>query len=233
MTVVSETKIDNEVFRNYGFKEPTLRIFFGIVPKGYGWLFLKNNYVNVGIGATWEDIRKIGAKNVYNNFVELLRNKNFIPDDLQLEKSKSHALVFKKPYNKTVFDSLLIIGDCAGFVSPVTGEGLYYAIKSGEIAARTIYCNLKEGASLDNYEKAWKKEFKDNLITTGPFLQKTMYMSLSTMELIVKLAIADKKMSKHIANIIYGLKPYSKTLWKLIFRLPIALIKMPFSKKTK
>ena len=233
MTVVSETPIDNKILEKHGFTAPTLAIFFGIVPKGYGWLFVKNGYVNIGIGATWEDIKNQGAKNVYDNFVKLLKDQGHIPKNLELNKSKSHALVFKKPYKKTVFGDTIVIGDCAGFVSPVTGEGLYYAIKSGEIAARAIYENLNNGTPLTAYEKEWKKLFKDNLLTTGPFLQKTMYWSLSMMEFLVKLGIYDHKMARYIADIIYGLEPYRKSVWRIVFRFPIALIRMIFRKKVK
>lgn len=231
MTVVSETPIDNKILDKYGFKEGTLAIFFGIVPKGYGWCFVKKGYVNIGIGATWEDIRDQGAKTVYNNFVQMLRDNNYLPKDLELNNSKSHALAFKRPYKHTVFENLLVVGDCAGFVSPVTGEGLFYAIKSGEIAARIIHQNLTNGIDLQEYQKEWKKVFKDNLVTTGPFLQKTMYMSLGTMEFLVKLGIYDKKMSQYIADIIYGLEPYKRTLWRIMFRFPIALFKLVFHKK--
>ncbi|MHA1303629.1 MAG: NAD(P)/FAD-dependent oxidoreductase, partial [Candidatus Heimdallarchaeaceae archaeon] len=122
MCVNSETKINNEDFKALGVEETSLQIFFGIVPKGYGWYFVKDGYVNIGIGATWINIKEEGAKDIYNKFIQQLRELNLLPQELELAKSKSHTLVFKKPAKQTIFDKILLVGDAAGFVSPVTGE---------------------------------------------------------------------------------------------------------------
>ncbi len=40
--------------------------------------------------------------------------------------------------NRVAGDGWMAVGDAAGLVDPITGEGLYYAIRSGDLAARTI-----------------------------------------------------------------------------------------------
>ena len=228
MTVVSETPVDNEKLKDYEFYGPTLGIFLGIVPRGYGWYFLKDGYINIGIGATWLDIKDKDPKAIYNDFVQLLKDNNFIPKDFELNRSKSHCLVFKKPAKKTIFDKILLVGDSAGFVSPVTGEGLYYAIRSGQLAAEAIFKHMKEGKKLSSYEKAWKKEFKDFLMTTGPFLQKVMYKSLKAMELVVTLGRHDQEMARKITQLIYAKKKYLCLALEMIIRMPITLVKWVF-----
>jgi geranylgeranyl reductase family protein len=47
-----------------------------------------------------------------------------------------------------------LLGDAAGFADPVTGEGIYYALRSAELFAESYL----EGAPLD-YEKRWRADF--------------------------------------------------------------------------
>lgn len=72
-----------------------------------------------------------------------------------------------KPIPKTYADQALALGDAAGFVKPTTGGGIYYAMISGELAARAAMDAMDEGdlsaRSLSRYQRAWKREFGDEL----------------------------------------------------------------------
>ena len=72
-----------------------------------------------------------------------------------------------KPIPKTYGDRALALGDAAGFVKPTTGGGIYYAMISGELAARAALEAMDEGdtsaRSLSRYQRAWKREFGDEL----------------------------------------------------------------------
>jgi flavin-dependent dehydrogenase len=52
----------------------------------------------------------------------------------------------------------LLIGDAAGFVDPFTGEGIYAALRSAELAAECVAGSLP-GADLQKYSDAWSREF--------------------------------------------------------------------------
>jgi len=51
-----------------------------------------------------------------------------------------------------------LLGDAAGFADPVTGEGIYYALRSAELFAE---CYLK--GSLEEYESRWREDFGGEL----------------------------------------------------------------------
>jgi len=223
--VNSETEIEQELLTDLGIEETSLQIFFGVVPRGYGWYFIKKGYINIGIGATWVDIKEAGPKNVYERFVEQLKGMNLIPSDIKLAKAKSYTLVFKKPVKRSVFHNLLLVGDAAGFVSPVTGEGLYYCVSGGKFAAEAIYNNKKYGKPLKAYQKKWMKDFGKDLSQTGLFLQNFLYKTLRRMELIVNLAIKDDKLADLVGKMIMGILDYGKFLRKVIFHLPVTIIK--------
>ena len=67
----------------------------------------------------------------------------------------------------TVGDRMLVIGDAGGFVSPLSGEGLYYALDSGRIAAESLDVLFKEGnfdkQSMMLYHDTWSQKWGDDL----------------------------------------------------------------------
>ena len=69
------------------------------------------------------------------------------------------GLIPLEPAEKTFSGRTLLAGDAAGFVSPFEGEGLFYARRSGEIAAEVISGAISGNNTPDSYEKRWKKEF--------------------------------------------------------------------------
>lgn len=110
------------------------QIYFGYIEGGYGWVFPKKNKVTIGLGGP---IKKNGNQfqKLFSNFAKNIVNKN-LSDYLKSVKGfpvPMHNLSRAQSKNNT-----LLIGDAAGLVEPITGEGIYYAIKSGKIAAETI-----------------------------------------------------------------------------------------------
>jgi len=80
----------------------------------------------------------------------------------KLEKMKAAPIRFGG-IPKSYGDQLLIIGDAAGQIDPVTGEGIQYAMDAAEIAAKTIQEGLKKNnlseRFLKQYHKGWMKAF--------------------------------------------------------------------------
>ncbi len=228
MTVISETPVDNEILAEVNFPVKVMAIFFGAVPNGYGWYFVKDGYVNIGVGATAILLKDVGAVNAYKRFVTDLKEKGFLPKDLELAKERAFPLPFKRTAAKSVFGNVLLVGDSAGFVSPVTGEGIYYAVKGAQLAAEAIERNFKNGTPLSSYQENWKKDFGNGLDKYGYFLREMLYKSKRRMELAVNLSMHDKKMALLLNNLIYGVYGYQKVLWKALLRLPVTLIKAIF-----
>lgn len=225
MTVVSETKIENEVLKPVNFSGRILGIFFGAVPNGYGWYFVKDGCVNIGIGATAKLLHEQGAMNAYSHFVSDLKTRGLLPVNLELTEAKAFPLPFKRTVRRSVFGNILLTGDAAGFVSPVTGEGLYYGILGGHLAARAIHDHISKGISLDHYQHSWEKAFGKNLNRYGYRLQRVMYKSKARMELAVTLGRNDQKMAEILNKLIYGHFSYGSAFRKILLRLPAAFFK--------
>ncbi|MFH1149486.1 MAG: hypothetical protein V1748_03325, partial [Actinomycetota bacterium] len=73
---------------------------------------------------------------------------------------QNHMVTFLTNPTTTYGDSVILIGDAAGFACPFEAEGVYYAMYSGMLAARVARNALERGdtsaGSLAEYERAWR-----------------------------------------------------------------------------
>jgi flavin-dependent dehydrogenase len=80
-------------------------------------------------------------------------------------KVKGHHLPFGSFAKHTLFDRALLLGDAAGFVNPLTGEGIEFALESGAFAAETVAEAAATGdfstRGLGGYAKRWESRFRD------------------------------------------------------------------------
>ena len=109
-------------------------LFFTPDLKGYGWVFRKGNYLNIGLGR--EDRHRLSGH--VQDFVRYLKQLNKIPADLD-EKFNGHAyLLYPHSTRPIVDDHVLLVGDAAGLAYPQSGEGIRPAVESALLAARVI-----------------------------------------------------------------------------------------------
>lgn len=132
--------------------------------QGYGWVFPKRRHVCIGIGALLKDGRSI--RPLFREFAFALREKNQIPDDLPEGKIYFDLDPVGGVYRVPALarGRVMLIGDAAGFVSGSTGEGIYPAMVSAEVAVDVIDQALKKAspaAVLETYDAKWRGELGD------------------------------------------------------------------------
>jgi flavin-dependent dehydrogenase len=109
-------------------------LFFCRDLEGYGWLFRKGTYLNVGFGR--RDPRAFPAQ--MSGFRRFLRDSGRAPESLP-ERWPGHSyLVYEGEGRKIVDDGVLLVGDAAGLAYAASGEGIGPAIESGLLAARVV-----------------------------------------------------------------------------------------------
>jgi len=129
------------------------------------WAFPKGNgIVNAGMGyMVGGGGRKPDIKSDFEEKIEEL------PGFSNAKKVRSLAGAYPCDgvIGKTYCNRMLVLGSAAGFVFAATGEGIKYALRSGDIAAKTAIDALKAGrfdsAFLKLYEKRWKIDFGDEI----------------------------------------------------------------------
>lgn len=114
-----------------------LLIDFGCIPHGYGWVFPKAKNLSVGIaGISYKVKGKI--KGYFNDFVK----KEQSLSGLNINDTHGWTIPYFHPSQakrqRIAKARVLAVGDAAHLADPFLGEGIYYAIKSGQLAARVI-----------------------------------------------------------------------------------------------
>lgn len=138
------------------FNPQLMDIQFGITRMGYGWVFPHTSYSSVGLAGMGCYMKK-GR----NQCLEFLQRCGFPP----VSALKGHTIPIGGPRQKLVGKRTLLCGDAGGFVDSFSGEGIAYAIRSGQLAAEQIAGHLKKNRApdLSPYERDCKQEFDENL----------------------------------------------------------------------
>jgi flavin-dependent dehydrogenase len=109
---------------------------------GYGWLFpMADGRINLGAGLlnTFKDFKQVSAQRLFDAFATMLPAEWGIDDDTADGRVLSGPLPMGFNRAPQAVPGLLLIGDAAGAVNPFNGEGIAYAIETGEMAAELIH----------------------------------------------------------------------------------------------
>jgi geranylgeranyl reductase family protein len=106
-------------------------IELGTIPGGYGWVFPKGDHVNVGVGG-WED----EGPRLRGHLAELCRRHGIDGDSL--ESVRGHRLPLRRSGFVAARGPAILVGDAAGLVDPLTGDGMYEAFVSARLASAAV-----------------------------------------------------------------------------------------------
>lgn len=142
----------------------TIHLDWGTLPTGYAWIFPKKDHISVGVGC-----HQSLAPHLKKYYSKFIANKGIGP--ARVISVKGHPLPSGNMENIISSGSVLLAGDAAGLVDPLTGEGLYYAISSGRIAAECSFEYLNGNRhDLSGYPQAVNKELIPELTAAKSLL---------------------------------------------------------------
>jgi geranylgeranyl reductase family protein len=104
---------------------------------GYGWIFRKGGYLNVGFGHIADGDAGQTFKEMAAAYQQWLSSRADLPREA-LERWKGHAYLLAPRGRRAVGDGVLLVGDAAGLAFPASGEGIRTAVESGTMAAQAI-----------------------------------------------------------------------------------------------
>lgn len=207
-------------------KRVCVEIFFGGLQHGYSWCFPKKDEVSLGMGCLMP--YATGLKSAWAKFVSKFEKLNGIKVDIS--DAKAMRVPLAGPIKTTITKRIMLIGDSGGFVSPATGEGIFYAIETGQMAAGTV-SDIIQGKidNVDDYQKKWKRTIGKQL-KVSYFLANMMFNSDANMELVVQMAASDDFMKNRMVELIGGLKSYTELrnaiMKRVITRHPLKGIRL-------
>lgn len=196
-----------------------------VSPDFYAWVFPKYDHVAVGTGTMRVNQAKIKQlqKGIRERAAKRLEGGEII-------KVEAHPIP-EHPRPRRVVGRVALVGDAAGTVTKSSGEGIYFAAKSGRMCAETIVELSNSGeralteAELKTYIKRWDKQYGITYLVLD-ILQRVFYRSDATREAFVEMC-ADMDVQKLTfdsylyktvvpANPITQMKITAKTIGSLI-----------------
>jgi geranylgeranyl reductase family protein len=128
----------------------------GVVPGGYGWVFPKGDHANVGVGGWMQEGPRL------REHLDRLASKHGV-DRALLTDVRGHRLPMRELGAPAARGRVLLVGDAAGLVDPLSGDGMYEAFVSARLAAEAILADRPGeyeaalSAALDRHAAAsWK-----------------------------------------------------------------------------
>jgi geranylgeranyl reductase family protein len=114
--------------------------------------------------------------------------------------------------NRVAGEGWMAVGDAAGLVDPVTGEGLYYAIRSADLAVRALLSDVGEPAErAGQYRQSLRRDFAADL-EFGARLAKRLFLGRflfgSVPARMVQFSRRSPRFSAIIQDLFAGKQPY-------------------------
>ena len=133
----------------------------------YGWVFPKREHLAIGVAGAGNQMSAL--RPIFDAFIqktELRTGLNLSPDH-----RRTYFLGGDGLGSRNVSTRSILIGDAAGFVDPMMGEGIAYAMQSGVFAAEVIADASEEGKhdaeTLGLYQEKCTHEFAANFAMAG------------------------------------------------------------------
>jgi menaquinone-9 beta-reductase len=176
-------------------------VYFGFIKWGYGWVFPKKDSLSIGIGGSLS--RNRGMKNIFIDFYRHISGK-------EPHSVKGHYMPFGDYLKEPGRRNILLAGDAAGLVDPITGEGIAFAMQSGKYAAESILQAAQAGKTTRAYE-FYKVKYNDMVRFFKPakLIRLGMFPGFSQARFIKAMSSRGGAMIlKNYMDVIAGRKTY-------------------------
>ncbi|HMB30401.1 MAG TPA: geranylgeranyl reductase family protein [Desulfohalobiaceae bacterium] len=174
-------------------------IGIGVLKNGYYWIFPKSNHLSVGIGSMYCGVKSLSS----------ILSQSMAKHGICLEKKllKAYPLPRYHGHRPIQNGRILLVGDAAGLVDPLTGEGIRPAIKSGQLAAEAIACG-----QIDRYSSRIKATIGYDFFLSKP-LASLFY---SHQYYGFQLLIRNRYIFRDMMKILNQQHTYRRSLFRLL-----------------
>lgn len=158
-------------------------------PGGYVWVFPKDeDTANVGIGVLLSKLKEPGeVKRYLDRFIK--GNERFARG--QPLEAVSGAVSVSPPLDETVADGLMLVGDAARLIDPITGGGIAHACLSGMYAGTVAGKALEAGSfakeNLQEYETLWRDRLENKLWRNWMAKEKLITISDEEFDVVIEV----------------------------------------------
>jgi geranylgeranyl reductase family protein len=160
MGLEAETSVADEKLVQW---DSLMGLDLGHIRGGYGWVFPKRDHLSVGVGGPLRQVRRLRS-----GYRAVL--KSYRLEAGSVSRLRSHYLPVRRRGMAIQSQRCLLLGDAAGLVDPLTGEGIHHAVRSAQLAAPVIRRWLESSSpNLGEYQEAVDREMMPELTAARGF----------------------------------------------------------------
>jgi len=197
-----------------------VRFFAGL--DGYMWLFPRNDHYSAGIcgkmgGTATGELRRCLEASLIEQGIDF-RGTPFYS---HLLPSPTATFLRRAP---TSGEGWAMIGDAAGFVDPITGEGLYYALRSADLLARALIAGEPQ-----RYPQWLRRDFLPELETAAGLVDRFFtgrFAGAPVLERMVQFAARSPRFRTLLCDIFAGAQGYCGLRSRAYRTLPLMLMEI-------
>ena len=196
-----------------GDSEMVVRFLEGV--EGYLWLFPRAGHVGVGIGAPLghpptRDLLALLEREVARAFPAMARD----------EDTPYYAHTIPSPgedgstLREMAGEKWALVGDAAAIADPITGEGIFYALRSGQLLAETMMA----AGSPRTYADRAMEEFGHDLMRAARLYKR--FFAPGFTDRMLDYADRSPALSRVIVDLVLGKQDYMSLKRRLVLTLP-------------
>ncbi|MBF2098020.1 MAG: geranylgeranyl reductase [Gloeomargaritaceae cyanobacterium C42_A2020_066] len=165
-----------------------------VSPDFYAWVFPKYDHVAVGTGTM-----RVNQARIKQLQAGIRARAAHRLEGGKIIKVEAHPIP-EHPRPRRVVGRVALVGDAAGYVTKSSGEGIYFAAKSGRMCAETLVEVSRSGqklpteAEIKQYLKRWDRTYGATYLVLD-LLQRVFYRSDATREAFVEMC-ADRDVQR-------------------------------------
>jgi geranylgeranyl reductase family protein len=190
---------------------------------GYAYVFPKHRHVNVGVGFVLANYRRdVGEPpyDVQKRLVASLCSWGVLAGGSTRRNFTPALIPIGGPLERTVDDRVMLVGDAGGFVNGFSAEGIYYAMVSGELAARAVL----QGAP-ERFAKTWRAEIGAEL-RDSVRVQQFLFGNLSRIDAMVRGARRHPRFARSFVDYAMGRLSYRSARARFLTRFPFVALRV-------
>jgi geranylgeranyl reductase family protein len=207
----------------YGFNLGGSRPVKGTnAPEGYAYVFPKRDHVNVGIGYVLSHYRQAidaAPYELQRRFIGRLRDRGLVAGESMRTHFTPFLIPVGGPLRAPARGRVLLAGDAGGFVNGVTAEGIYYAMVSGDLAAKAVLGPGGVSTVARRYRRACDYEIGAEL-QDSVLVQRYLFADRRRIARIIAGAHREQVMTQLILDFAAGRRSYRDLRRRLLARSP-------------
>jgi geranylgeranyl reductase family protein len=166
-------------------------IYFEVIRWGYGWIFRKSETLTMGIGGLLAE--NSDFKGLFESFLCTVCGR------VLHEGVRGHHIPWGSYLRVPGRRNVLLVGDAAGLVEPITGEGIGFAMQSGAYAAEAIIDAARLGRPHDaiTFYQARYRNIIDGF-AVARFLRPLIFSRIAEPIFLRAIELGDSAIKRHM-----------------------------------